>query len=220
MMRLFIPVAVFFLSGIVCRAQLLQDRITGKYYFDIKSTDIKGSPYLYDEWRPSLITYANGLQLKNVPLKFDLYNHKPLFLRNDSIFEFVQDVWAFVIYNPGGDSVIFRNGFPAEGNISPATYLEVMEEGKLVLLRHQVKGKTETKGYGSATPVTEFSLAPSMLYLLQNNALRRLKKNDEEAMKIIMTRDWEMVSGYIKQKKLGLRKDEDIASIIHHYNGL
>lgn len=161
---------------------------------------------MYDEWRPSRITYPSGVQLKNVQLKFDLYNQQPLFLRNDSAIEFILEVWEFVIYNPGGDSVIFRNGFQADGNISAAAYLEVMEEGKLVLLRYQIKGKTEIREFGSATAVISFSPTPSALCGLQNNTMLRLKKNDEKAMKIIMNRDWEIVSGYIKQKNLTSEK--------------
>jgi hypothetical protein len=44
-----------------------------------------------------------------------------------------------------------------------------MEKGKLVHLRHQIKGKTAIKEFGSTNAVTNFSPAPSVLYVLQNN---------------------------------------------------
>jgi hypothetical protein len=111
MIKHYLPAAVFFPSATICRAQVLQDRITVKYYFDVKTTAIKGSPYLQNGWRLSSITCANGLQLKNVLLKFDQYHQQPLFVRNDSAFEFIQEVWEFVIYNPEGGQHCFQKWF-------------------------------------------------------------------------------------------------------------
>ena len=217
--QLFLLLAFLF-SALLVYSQFLQDRVTGKYYFDVKYTDVKGSPFLYDDWRPSLITYANGLQLKNVKLKFNLVSNKPLFLRNDSAFEFLNAVWEFVIYNPAGDSVIYRNGFEAAGNISPDAYLEIMEDGKLSLLRYRPKTITYTKGFSTAVTTAEFTFKPPVLYLFDDKILIRLKHNDEAVLKDTMKKDWVLVSDYIKLKKLNLKKDSDVLSAVRYFNSL
>lgn len=219
MKKIILAIGIIF-SGVFCHCQILQDRITGKYYFERKDPEFKGTPFFYEDWRPSLVTYTNGLQLKNVKLKFDQYTNMPLFQRNDSAFEFIDQVWEFVIYNSPADSVIFRNDFSGDELISSENYLEVLAEGKLTLLRHQAKNKTETRTFSSATVTTEFTLKPSILFLLVNNKLVRFKKNDETFLKPFLKNNWESVSDFMKLNKSGLKKDADIISIIRHYNTL
>lgn len=197
--------------------QFLQDRVSGKYYFNVQSGELKGSPFLFEDWRTSFITYANGLQLKNIKLKFDMLNNKPLFLRNDSAFEFIEELWSFVIYNPGGDSVVFKNGF--EGDNFPATaFLQVMQEGKLTLLKHQSKAKTETKGFGVGMSTIEFTVKPAVFYLAKGNSLVKIRKTED--MAILMGKDWQQVADLINQKKLSLKKENDLVAIMKFYNTL
>lgn len=96
-MRLWFLLCFIFLFS-CAQSQFLQDRVSGKYYFQVQSGEVKGSPFLFEDWRPSLITYANGLQLKNLPLKFDMLNNKPLFQRNDSAFEFIEELWSITFF--------------------------------------------------------------------------------------------------------------------------
>lgn len=198
--------------------QFLQDRVSGKYYFHVQSGEVKGSPFLYDDWRYSFITYANGLQLKNLKLKFDMLNNKPLFLRNDSAFEFVQELWSFIIYNPEGDSVIYKNGFEGE-TITSEIFLQVLQEGKIILLKHQGKAKTESKGFGVGITTTEFTTKPPAFYITKKTALIKIKKTEDLAA-LMGGRDWQLVADYISKKKLNLKKEEDIINVINYYNTL
>jgi hypothetical protein len=43
-MKYYLAAVVFLFFATICRAQVLQDRVTGKYNFDVKNTDVKGSP--------------------------------------------------------------------------------------------------------------------------------------------------------------------------------
>ena len=199
------------------QAQFLQDKVSGKYYFHVQSGDVKGSPFLYDDWRPAFITFANGLQLKNLQLKFDMVNNKPLFLRNDSAFEFVQELWSFIIYNPGGDSVVFKNGFEGD-NIPLTAFLQVMLEDKLTLLKSQGRSRTETKGFGVGITTIEFNNKPAVFFLAKGNQLVKLKKTDDLAR--LMGKDWQQVADHISLKKLSLKKEEDLLNILRFYNSL
>ena len=217
MRKIFLSILV--LSFLFCDAQLLQDRITGKYYRQTAYTDVRGTPYLYDDWRPSLITYNDGLQLKNVKIKFDLYENTPLFLRNDSAFEFVNEVAEFVIYNPGGDSVVFRNGFNEGDGIGRKTYLQVVEDGKIVLAKHIVRMKVERKEFNSASTIVEFSSPQPALYVFYADKGKKVKK-DESVLRDGMKDKWDKISQYMQTKGLSMKKEADIVTAVRYYNSL
>lgn|GEM_PF-4825499 len=192
---------------------MLRDEVSGKIYYNVSNANVEGTPYLHDDWRPSFITYAGGLQVKNVMLKFDLYNHLPLFLRNDSVFQFVNEVIGFIIYNPEGDSSIFRKGFPKLDNITPDTYLQVLTDGPVKLLKYTVKTRSERKEFNSAVAITEFSKPLGAFYTFSGSNLKRLKKGEEGLKECIPSTHWQQVSKYIKEAGLNLKKEADLVKI-------
>jgi len=200
--------------------QLLQDGVTGKFYFEKKSTEVKGSPFLFEQWLPSRVIFENGKEQKNVILKVDLEHNLPLFLRNDSAFEFVFPLKEFILYTPSGDSVRFRKGFPAAENIHANTYLELLIDGKLTVVKHHPVIRTVRKEYNSAVQTEELIHQPPVLYLQQGNTLYRIRRNGESVFQELMKKDWNLVSDFIKKEKLNLKKEADICRLVRYYNTL
>ncbi len=54
--------------------------------------NIEGSPFLFEEWRTGKITLRNNRFFENVQLKFDVYNNKFFYNKNDSLYEILDDV--------------------------------------------------------------------------------------------------------------------------------
>jgi hypothetical protein len=218
-MRKIVFVIFLLTFGIISNAQLLRDPISGSYYVEQRDIDLRGTPFLYDEWRPAYILYSDGLQLKNVQVKFSVYKNKPLFNRNDSLFEFVKEVDEFILYNPEGDSVIFRKGYAGMEGITAKTYLQVVQEGKVGLVKLLTKQMIERKEFNSATPIIELSSTSGTLYLVQGDKLVKVKK-DDDALKQTMKDKWDVIAAYVKQNKLSLKKEQDIATVVQYYNSL
>src|SRR5947207_3354240 len=63
------------------------DQASGKILYVYQYTDIKGSSFLNDDWMESKIILNNGVTVINLRLKFDVYNNKFVYSRNDSLFE-------------------------------------------------------------------------------------------------------------------------------------
>lgn len=199
-------------------AQVLQDRISGKYYINRKATDVKGHPFLFDEWMRSLLTYNDGLQLMNVRVKFDIEKNIPLFLRNDSSFEFIKPVEEFILYDSREDSLVFRNGFPeADGNPT-IHYYQVLADGKLTLLKLISKKLVEIKEFNNASKLLEYMSISPVYYLFNAGKMKKLKK--EDVLKESMEDKWDLVKGYMKSNDLNFKKEKDLILTVKYYNSL
>jgi hypothetical protein len=213
----------FCLLALTAKAQFLQDRITGRPFFEQQYVDIQGSPYLLKDWTPALVTYADGLQLKGVKVKFDIYQNQLVFLKNDSVYEFVQEVVEFVLYPPGtvDDSMVFRKncGTLPEEHVSPDTYLQVIADGKLPLYKRHYCTLEEISQYANATLVKQFSNKKTAYIVPVNSRLERWKRSSG-ILKLGMKDQWKAVETYMKQNNLGYRNDEDMVQVFKYYNSL
>lgn len=208
----------FWTSVTIATGQLLQDGVTGKFYFEKKTSETKGTPFLEEEWLPARIVLDDGLVIKNLKLKLDLVRNLPLFYRNDSAFEFIVPVKEFKLYTLAGDSLLFRKGYPASEAVQPNTYLEVLSEGKLTLLKKHSKTITISKAYNSAVALEEFTTTTPLFYLQKENRLYPLRRNRETLLRDLLKEDWTQLSDFINAQKLNLKKESDILSLVRYYN--
>lgn len=112
-------------------------------YIEVKEDRIKGSPYLFDEPTEGALIDHLGDTYFPVLIKYNIFNHQIEYLREGRPVRFQPNVvTGFTIYDP---EMIrqrhFRSGFPLAINerITPYSYLEVLHDGDLKVLRHYYK---------------------------------------------------------------------------------
>lgn len=178
--------------------------------------DVKGSPFLSDEWAEGEVKLQNGNIYTGVSLKYDQMNDVLLFKGTAGQAQtFVEPVVAFKL----GDQLFRRGYVPVDG--APATaFYEVLTDGKTQLLKRTTKNIFEELPYGSATKVKSFR-AKEYYYLstATNQSLLKLRK-DKKTILQALSGQKSALEQYIKEQKLDLKQDAAIAMLVAYYNTL
>jgi hypothetical protein len=186
-----------------------------------------GSPYLYDEYCLADITAMNGKTYKNVKAKINL-QEKLLLYRLDNGEEMVMTtpVRKIRFYNYINNGVAYgertfqgHNG-PMNGEAT-MMYELVYEDSSAALLKLITVSYTDSKGYGEATVTRTFKKTNSYFAVIPPGApeLKKVDKN-KTSVAALFGRKADAVAGFISQKKLKCRSDEDLVEVFRYYGSL
>lgn len=171
------------------------------------------SPYLNEDFVPGKIILAEGVEMKNVPLRFDVY-HQQL--------QFIDDSDTLAIANPDEVSLVSFDGrtfvyhaFEKERLIDTGIFVVLIEGPCKLLERHVVDYhiNSEMEDGGGF-------IKSSHLYV---------SKNDRPAVEMVPSRrsvcnlfsDREdEVKSFIKSNHLKMNRYEDVMTVVEFYNSL
>jgi hypothetical protein len=113
-----------------------------------KSLDnVKGNPFLFNEWSTGTVKLKDGTQYADVSLMYDQVDDVLMFKQNDKEFQFNVPVTEFSITN-GKETKHFRSGFPVVDKNNDNTFYELLwENPNYSLLKQTSKQVIETTGY-------------------------------------------------------------------------
>ena len=175
--------------------------------------DIKGSPFLFDSWMPSLVQLENG-QTYQLDIKYDLVADELLFKdkRGDSL-NFVLPVKEFKFTAPIGRVYRFKSGYPATTpNTGKNTLYEVLYEGNPSLLKKTSKSIwEESTTYGTATRTKNISTKASY-FTFDGSSMIPFKPQKKSLLALFSGKSTELEK-YIKDSSLELSKDEDLMKV-------
>lgn len=197
----------------------IQD-INGRPYNQITPEDIEGSPFLFDDWQKGDVFFSDAAYVKNIELKFNVHMNLLYFKRNNGEFEFVKPVKEFFIRLPATEDtlqLVFRNGFPAINNISPAVFYEVLADGAYQLLKYRYKKLSTIKRF--SLPEQKKLEEGEDLYLFsskENSLIKLSKKRNtrlEEIRKVIP-----VVDQLITKDKIDIMNEKSLRELIKKSN--
>ena len=138
--------------------QIVLDPVTGKPLTDLKYEHITGSPYLVDQWLNGEVKLANGSIVKAKAVKYNILENRLLFQQDNKVFEFFPKAVTFVFFASEGKRTFLLNENEKDG------YFELLEDGKIQLLKKTKKKILDRKDYNSA--VVETTITENVNYLL------------------------------------------------------
>lgn len=192
---------------------------SGEWKNTLSETDIKGSPYLNNEFVNGTIFTTTKLKYVDVPLRYNIFNDE-LEFKNDNnqiralatpeIVETVEFGDYKMVYIPYSNVKKIRNGFfliEEKGNASLYSRLEVIFK------------KAEDPGaYVDARP-PEFIKKPDSYYIRVGTAEAKKvgKKND---LPEIFPDHQNEISAFIKKNKIKTNRPEKLKELVRFYNSL
>ncbi len=150
-----------------------------------QNVNIKGSPFLNDQWQLANLIGKNGLNYKFVQVKFDMYNQKFIFNRNDSSFEVPDAIHEILVYPNSKDTTskaIFKKGLIQNNS---KAFAQVFVDGKFALYKYVKKDIQEYTEYGNATKFQQYADI-EQFYYIENGKMEYVnisKKNFEKYLK-------------------------------------
>lgn len=215
---------VLMLAAFPCitRAQGVMTSNQGTPFTSQVYAEVNGSPYLTTKWATGNVALKDGQIYKSVEIKYDQVGEQLLFKADngDSLL-FAQPVHEFELpVTEKGKTTIhnYRNGFPAVNGNTVNSFYEVINDGKVKILKRTKKNIQSHKDYSSANLINDINTNINY-YILKDNAMTLIKPGNKAILDALSNKSAE-VGKYIKDNNLDVRQDADLGKIFAYYNSL
>ena len=196
--------------------------VSGKpIYLKVEYT-IEGSPfYPKDYYRASIYT-REGKVYEEINVRFNVMDNLLLMKQDDGTELVVTSPVSRVIFTdrdpPGMLNSVFAKGFPRTGQQNEQTYYEMLDSGRVKLLKHRSASYDDKTYYGLAGITRVFEIKVTY-YLFAEGKMGKLDKGKDELLSLI-TEKKEELNKYIDEKSLKCRNESDWKNVIAYYNSL
>lgn len=184
------------------------------------NNNIKGSPFLNDEWLNGTIYGLDLKKMAQVKIRLNTNGNQVHFLDMKNI-ELVVDkskIKKVAIYDElNADSIYFENGFSdTKAELSKSTLVQVLNMGEVLLLKKHTNNVVKKDSLFGAISVYYF--APMFDYYLknENNIVQKLKKFDINTLSAILPNK-QIITNYLSQKNK-IKSEKEIIEFLNFYN--
>lgn len=180
---------------------------------------VKGSPYLNDEFENGSIYTVQRLQYADIPLRYNIYNDELEFktpsneiqaLATPEIVEKAVFGQTHLVYSAYSNNNKIKKG-----------YFVVLEEGKAILYAKPgiiFKEATEPAAYKEAEP-PKFEKKADDFYIRIGTAPAQIVGNKKELIAVFPDNQ-DKIENYIDKNKVKTNKSESLKELVKYYNSL
>lgn len=194
--------------------------VNGRPFISKGIEDIEGSPFLFNDWNLGIVKFRNRRFVKGIDLRFNIYNNQLYFKKDEQQLEFALPVEEFMIRGlKDNDSVdvYYRCGFPETEKTTFQTFMEVLADGNLVLLKYRYKVIGSFKPYNQAER-RKFE-DREQLFVYVDKQMLKIKKDKESIIEALPQHKAAILS-IIEEKKLKLKNEADLEKLFVELNAL
>ncbi len=184
------------------------------------NNNIKGSPFLNDEWLNGTIYGLDLKKMAQVKIRLNTNGNQVHFLDMKNI-ELVVDkskIKKVAIYDElNADSIYFENGFSdTKAELSKSTLVQVLNKGEVLLLKNHTNNVVKKDSLFGAINVYYF--APTFDYYLknENNIVQKIKKIDTKTLFAILPNKEIMTNYFTQHNKI--KSEKEIIEFLIFYN--
>lgn len=196
------------------------ERVTGELDTPVYQ-DVSGTPFFISAWADGVIRFSSGRATNQFRIRFDCVQNKVMLQFNGSSFATESKIREFVIYPDGfsgKDSMLFRKGFPVNGNANEETFYQVLLAASNSLLCLPVKKITEERQIASKTVYRRMH-DDYEYYLLKAGKLYKLSLLRQEIPPLFPDHQ-EEIRKYIEEHQLRFKDAHDLVTLVTYYNSL
>ncbi|MFC0773571.1 hypothetical protein [Terrimonas alba] len=187
-------------------------------YINEKNADVKGQPFLYDEWEKGSVLLKTKEKIDSVLIKYNLYTDLLVVKVDEQEYQFNIDVQEFLIYNqdPGGN-VLFRSGYTPVPGMTEKSFYQVLYDGKTKLLLKRKKIITEELTSTPGVKVKVYEDRPAYYILTAGGKMEKMKKKGDSILNILGDKRKELTK-MAEANKLKLTVDADLVKLLEYYD--
>jgi hypothetical protein len=184
-------------------------------------TDIEGTPFFDEAWKPAIVVLQNAKTVGNVKMRLNLQTQEAHFLdKNNAEMAVPAGLIKEIRFTmtPGPDSLMltFREGFPPVDGQDHNNFYLILLEGKIALVCALSKSVVTKKDPISGEVKKEF-VNYENYYLFRNGSMVRVRKDKGFIISKLSDRR-DQISEFVDKNRLNYRSIEDIKKIIGYYN--
>lgn len=202
---------------------LLTD-VVGRPAFLKIEYNMEGSPFYPSEYTKADIYTKSGKVYPRIDAKFNLQDNS-LLLRLDDGYEMVvaTPVPRLVFADTGVSGhmlgIVFQNGYPAVDNQTTTTYYQVLDSGRISLLKSYSVTYMDKKEYGQASITRVYEQKETWYLYLPDKSMRKVEKGKDSFLAIFPDKK-DQLRQYIDQNGYKCKKDDEWLAVTRYYNSL
>lgn len=187
-------------------------------YVSEKNADVKGQPFLYDEWTKASVLLKTKEKIDSVLIKYNLYTDLLIVRVDAQEYQFNIDVQEFLIYQ--GDShenFLFRSGYNPVPGMTEKSFYQVLYDGKTKLLLKHKKIITEQMTSTPGVKAKVYEDRPVYYILTADGKMEKIKRKGDSILNILSDKKKEL-SKMAETNKLKLTVDADLVKLLEYYD--
>jgi hypothetical protein len=206
------------LNGLMDQFQFTKIREGNFSRYNLKMSEIQGTPYLDPEFSPGKVTTNNGTVYTDIPLRYNAFSDDLEFQNDTDAYNI--DPKTIVKRAVFGGVIFCCMKYDLGGKILDGLF-EVLTEGKAILLvKYTIRfsEKEAVKAYAEPKPA-RFEEPQKAYYVTIDGAPAQLVTNKKSLLSLFGAQKGEMES-YISKNKIAVKGDDNLTKIIVHFNSL
>lgn len=194
----------------------------GSLLQDVKSEyETDGSPFYPDKYKESIFVLTDGKGYTGIKAKINLMENQLLFLSENGNEMIATSPVKIVIFRDPSDKntadIIFEKGFPPIDQQTDASFYEVLDTGKVKLLKYHRVSYIDKKGYLTETVTRVFNESNDYYLFSDKKGISRIEKGKDFLVSYLGDKNG-TVSKFIDTKNLKCKKESDWKTVIAFYN--
>jgi len=182
---------------------------------------IEGSPFFDKGFCKGSIQLLNGKTYGDLQLKLNLEEQKVIFTGADGKTFAVSQPLARVelACNNQSESIIFRSGFGAVNKQNEQSLYQVLDSGRVLLLKFVEIRHMDSKAYNSTETTRSYRQLPYYYLWKSGKDLIKVPVDENGLLDILKDKKKELAET-INNERLKIKKEADLIQVIKKYNSL
>jgi hypothetical protein len=199
---------------------VLAEPFQGQHFKAPTDNDVAGTPLLFDDWKSGSVTLKNGQTYQLQKINFDASRGEFLYSKNDTIYEFDDNVQNVKIYgdnhidDPTSDMVFQRDLLPGQ-----PSFTQVLTKGKITILREFSKHpEGENYSNGIVNNTRKYTLHTNDVAVIKDKIIP--VKYSSAGLEELASDKKSEVDSYVKSNNLKPKREGDFLKSVNYYNAI
>jgi hypothetical protein len=187
---------------------------------------IKGTPYLFNEWKKGNIYLIDNTYINDVSIKYNIYTDDILYLNSKSGDSLIIDRSLINSFEITGDNsnnlLLFKEISLRPYKKDKSTFVKVLYDGKSKFIVKYAKTfiKADYKGAYSAGRKYDEYIDDQQYYIMKDdNTPAKIKLNKKSVTKVLSDKD-DKIKSYLNEHKLALDNEDDVERLLQYYDSI
>lgn len=187
---------------------------------------IKGTPYLFDEWKQGNIYLNDNTYINNVNIKYNIYTDDLLYLHSKSGDSFIIDrslINSFEITDDNSSNlVLFKEISLRPDKNDKKTFVKVLydDKTKFIIKYNKTFIKADYKGAYSAGRKYDEYIDDYQYYIIKDSDNPvKTKLNKKSVLKALSDKE-DKIKSFLNGNRLNLNKEDGVTELLEYYDSL